>query len=81
MPVSETPLSVPGKSGRLPTLLEGNLPHISSASCGCSKEAILSTAIVEEVARKLGGPSVLGRVVRSQADLALAVRDRLPPLR
>ncbi|WP_284284079.1 hypothetical protein [Mesorhizobium amorphae] len=41
----------------------------------------MSTAIVEEVARKLGGPSVLGRVVRSQADLALAVRDRLPPLR
>jgi len=38
----------------------------------------MSIAIVEEVARKLGGQSVLGRVVRSQADLALAVRDRLP---
>lgn len=38
----------------------------------------MSITIVEEVARKLGGPSVLGRVVRSQADLALAVRNRLP---
>lgn len=38
----------------------------------------MSTAIVEEVARKLGGQSVLGTVVRSQADLALAVRNRLP---
>jgi putative toxin-antitoxin system antitoxin component (TIGR02293 family) len=35
-------------------------------------------AIVEEVARKLGGERVLGAVVRSQADLALAVRNRLP---
>jgi putative toxin-antitoxin system antitoxin component (TIGR02293 family) len=35
-------------------------------------------AIFEEVARKLGGPRVLGAVVRSQADLALAVRKRLP---
>ncbi len=35
-------------------------------------------SIVEEVARKLGGRSVLGAVVRSQADLALAVRNRLP---
>jgi len=35
-------------------------------------------AIVEEVARKLGGQPVLGIVVRSQADLALAVRNRLP---
>jgi putative toxin-antitoxin system antitoxin component (TIGR02293 family) len=35
-------------------------------------------AIVEEVARKLGGQTVLGTVVRSQADLALAVRNRLP---
>jgi putative toxin-antitoxin system antitoxin component (TIGR02293 family) len=33
---------------------------------------------VEEVARKLGGKTVLGTVVRSQADLALAVRKRLP---
>jgi putative toxin-antitoxin system antitoxin component (TIGR02293 family) len=38
----------------------------------------MSIAIVEEVARKLGGQSVLGTVVRSQADLALAVRNRLP---
>lgn len=38
----------------------------------------MSIAIVEEVARKLGGQSVLGKVVRSQADLALAVRNRLP---
>ncbi len=38
----------------------------------------MSTAIVEEVARKLGGPVVLGRAVRSQADLAFAVRSRLP---
>jgi putative toxin-antitoxin system antitoxin component (TIGR02293 family) len=34
--------------------------------------------IVEEVARKLGGQAVLGAVVRSQADLATAVRNRLP---
>jgi putative toxin-antitoxin system antitoxin component (TIGR02293 family) len=38
----------------------------------------MSISIVEEVARKLGGHSVLGAVVRSQADLALAVRNRLP---
>ena len=35
-------------------------------------------SLVEEVARKLGGPSVLGRLVRSQAELAMAVRERLP---
>ena len=35
-------------------------------------------AIVEEVVRKLGGPAVLGSLVRSQADLALAVQNRLP---
>ncbi len=35
-------------------------------------------AVVEEVARKLGGQSVLGAIVRTQADLALAVRNRLP---
>lgn len=34
--------------------------------------------IVEEVARKLGGPAVLGATVRSQADLAQVVRNRLP---
>lgn len=38
----------------------------------------MSISIVEEVARKLGGESVLGVVVRSQADLALAIRNRLP---
>ncbi|WP_205956133.1 type II RES/Xre toxin-antitoxin system antitoxin [Pseudoxanthomonas winnipegensis] len=38
------------------------------------------STIVEEVARKLGGPSVLGRDIRSQADLALLVRHRLPLL-
>ena len=36
------------------------------------------SGVVEEVARKLGGQSVLGQDVRSQADLALAVRRRLP---
>lgn len=36
------------------------------------------STVIEEVARKLGGRPVLGRVVRSQADLALAVRARLP---
>lgn len=36
------------------------------------------SVVVEEVARKLGGQSVLGQNVRSQADLALAVRRRLP---
>ncbi|WP_205953628.1 type II RES/Xre toxin-antitoxin system antitoxin [Pseudoxanthomonas winnipegensis] len=38
------------------------------------------STIIEEVARKLGGPSVLGRDIRSQADLALLVRHRLPLL-
>lgn len=38
----------------------------------------MSVAIVEEVVRKLGGRLVLGADVRSQADLALAVRNRLP---
>ncbi|WP_075290163.1 antitoxin Xre/MbcA/ParS toxin-binding domain-containing protein [Pararhizobium arenae] len=38
----------------------------------------MSVAIVEEVARKLGGKTVLGTIVRSQADLALVVRNRLP---
>jgi putative toxin-antitoxin system antitoxin component (TIGR02293 family) len=33
---------------------------------------------VESVARKLGGAAVLGQEVRSQADLASAVRARLP---
>ena len=38
----------------------------------------MSVAIVVEVARKLGGTSILGAEVRSQADLATAVRNRLP---
>ena len=38
----------------------------------------MSVAVVEEVARKLGGRLVLGADIRSQADLALAVRNRLP---
>lgn len=38
----------------------------------------MSVTVVEEVARKLGGKPVLGTVVRSQADLAVAVRKRLP---
>ena len=38
----------------------------------------MPTPIVEEVARKLGGPAVLGVTVRSQADLAQIVRNRLP---
>jgi putative toxin-antitoxin system antitoxin component (TIGR02293 family) len=36
------------------------------------------SVVVEEVARKLGGEAVLGHSVRSLADLALAVRRRLP---
>jgi putative toxin-antitoxin system antitoxin component (TIGR02293 family) len=36
------------------------------------------SAVVEEVARKLGGEAVLGQQVRSQSDLAQAVRRRLP---
>lgn len=39
---------------------------------------VASNAIVEQVARKLGGLTVLGADVRSQADLALVVRRRLP---
>jgi putative toxin-antitoxin system antitoxin component (TIGR02293 family) len=38
----------------------------------------MSVSVVEEVARKLGGRSVLGIDVRSQAELAMAVRNRLP---
>ena len=38
----------------------------------------MSVAVIQEVARKLGGQTVLGAAVRSQADLALAVRNRLP---
>ena len=38
----------------------------------------MANIVVEEVARKLGGSSILGTVVRSQADLARAVQTRLP---
>jgi len=38
----------------------------------------MSTSIVDKVVRKLGGQPVLGTEVRSQADLATAVRNRLP---
>ena len=38
----------------------------------------MSSRTIETVARKLGGQAVLGGEVRSQADLALAVRNRLP---
>lgn len=38
------------------------------------------SALIDEVIRKLGGESALGRDVRSQADLALAVYRRLPLL-
>ena len=38
----------------------------------------MSIAVVEAVARKLGGAAVLGHEVRSQADLASVVRSRLP---
>jgi putative toxin-antitoxin system antitoxin component (TIGR02293 family) len=38
----------------------------------------MSIGMIEEVARKLGGQTVLGILVGSQADLALAVRNRLP---
>jgi len=38
----------------------------------------MTIAVVEEVTRKLGGTAVLGADVRSQADLAKAVRRRLP---
>ncbi|QQO18345.1 DUF2384 domain-containing protein [Bradyrhizobium diazoefficiens] len=49
---------------------------IYTAYCRHVREGPVS--IVEIVARKLGGRSVLGAVIRSQADLALAVRKRLP---
>ncbi len=36
------------------------------------------STVIEEVVRKLGGASVLGQDVRSQAELALVVLGRLP---
>lgn len=38
----------------------------------------MTAEIVEQVVRKLGGRAVLGKDVRSQAELALAVQHRLP---
>ena len=38
----------------------------------------MPAALIKEVARKLGGIPVLGTEIRSQADLALLVRRRLP---
>jgi putative toxin-antitoxin system antitoxin component (TIGR02293 family) len=55
----------------------GNVPYISWHVAG-DKEMTLSVAIIEEVARKLGGPAVLGAEIHSQADLAMVVRRRLP---
>ena len=37
-----------------------------------------STAVLENVVRKLGGAPILGTDIRSQADLAMAVQRRLP---
>lgn len=38
----------------------------------------ISIALIDDIARKLGGAAVLGADVRSQADLAMMVRRRLP---
>lgn len=38
----------------------------------------MSVTVAEDVARKLGGTPVLGTDIRSQAELAAAVRNRLP---
>ena len=37
-----------------------------------------SAALIDDVARKLGGAAVLGADIRSQADIAMMVRRRLP---
>jgi putative toxin-antitoxin system antitoxin component (TIGR02293 family) len=54
----------------------GNVPEYIRHIAGRFKEATMS--VVETVARKLGGRTVLGAVVRSQAELALMVSKRLP---
>src|SRR5688572_27320395 len=61
-------------------LLAGNLPPMFMASCRYRpwRCRFMSGLIAVEVARKLGGAAVLGSEVRSQADLATAVRKRLP---
>jgi putative toxin-antitoxin system antitoxin component (TIGR02293 family) len=47
------------------------------ADCRTGEDVRMSM-VLSEMARKLGGPAVLGGQVRSQTDLALAVRRRLP---
>src|SRR3990170_7010263 len=37
-----------------------------------------TTAVIEDVVRKLGGQHALGAEIRSQADLAMIVKRRLP---
>jgi putative toxin-antitoxin system antitoxin component (TIGR02293 family) len=55
----------------------GKMPYILRQIAG---RIIMGTssAVVEQVARKLGGRNVLGADVRSQADLAVVVQRRLP---
>jgi putative toxin-antitoxin system antitoxin component (TIGR02293 family) len=43
-----------------------------------AEDTNMSAEVIEDVARKLGGASVLGTEVHSQADLALIVSRRLP---
>jgi putative toxin-antitoxin system antitoxin component (TIGR02293 family) len=38
----------------------------------------MSASLIEDLSRKLGGAPVLGTEIRSQAELASAVRNRLP---
>jgi len=38
----------------------------------------MAGALVKKVSRKLGGREVLGTSIRSQADLSMAVRERIP---
>jgi putative toxin-antitoxin system antitoxin component (TIGR02293 family) len=59
-------------------LQNGNVPDIYTAYYQTPRNANMSAHLVEEIARKLGGQLVLGAEVRSQADLALAVSNRLP---
>ncbi len=37
-----------------------------------------SVGVVTEIARKLGGPAVLGSEIQSQADLAMLVQNQIP---
>jgi len=56
----------------------GKMPLFYTASCRNLRGDFAMSAVLKEVVRKLGGRPVLGRVVRSEADLALAVGRRLP---